>query len=230
MPGRVLDGPAPQLLAGLAKRGRLFGGAVRVPLVDDEPLDQPHRRGAIPAAAMNEGGLRAWRRNRGDEPVGGFRIRRASVERHVIVPESGRVHGGFLFFNLRVRLCGFTEVDDGGEPHLLDLRNGFSGVDGPRAGHRGFETREIPDACDRVFRDALGCSVVLRPRTQAASQGECENRADAHKNSLYAVSSSISGSPCWRRDSLPSNAAEILYSSNRPSTAFAATRRNSASR
>ena len=35
-------------------------------------------------------------------------------------------------------------------------------------------------------------------------------RRERFTTGCYAISSSISGSPCWRRDSLPSNAAEIL--------------------
>ena len=50
--------------------------ALGVPVIDDEPLDHPHRAGAIAGGAVNVRGLVARRGDGREELVGDRRIRR----------------------------------------------------------------------------------------------------------------------------------------------------------
>ena len=59
---RVVDRELLERGAGEPERGRFGERLVGVPVIDDEPLDHPHRAGAVAGGAVDVGGLVARRR------------------------------------------------------------------------------------------------------------------------------------------------------------------------
>jgi hypothetical protein len=77
----VVDGELLQRGAGHPERRRLSRGLLSVPVIDDHPLDHPHRAGAVAGGAVDVRGFVALGGNRGDELVGDGRVGLLAVER-----------------------------------------------------------------------------------------------------------------------------------------------------
>ena len=84
-PLRILDRPLFERRVVHAERCRFGGCALDVPLVHDQPLDEPHRGRAAATAAVDERRLIGRLRNLGEEPIGGSGFRRLETERDVDV-------------------------------------------------------------------------------------------------------------------------------------------------
>ena len=125
---RVLNGPLAEFLTRLTERIRLFHGRSDIPLIDRDPLDQPHRRRAVAAGAVDKGWLGAVGRNRIENFGGrGFGL---AVKGDVEVPVPGGRRRRLFLLDLGAGFAGQPQVDDRDESHLLDSATA-SGVMAP---------------------------------------------------------------------------------------------------
>ena len=115
---REINRELPQRQACLPEGRSFRDGTVDFPSIDSEPFDQPHRRCAVAAAAVNEGRLGAGRRNRLQKLFRGDRIGRA-VERHVNVPQARGFGGCGFLLDLGARFRGRPKVEIETKPIFL---------------------------------------------------------------------------------------------------------------
>ena len=135
------------------ERGGFEAGAVRVPAVDHHPLDHPHRRGAVAAAAVHEHRLVLRLDDRLEELVGDGGIGRPAVHRQVDVIDPRRLRGRGGDFSTSAPCSDASpEVDDRVVAQLLQFRHRRRRRRA-RAGDGGFELREVGHAGDRRLGD-----------------------------------------------------------------------------
>ena len=179
------------LRAGV-RQAECFGlgsGALHLPAIDHDPLDQPHGGGAIGARAVDERGRGLLRPDHLHELVGGFRIGLGAVERHVVVPKPGRLGRGAVLLHVGAGLLRLAQVDYGHESHFPDFRHG---VGGNRAGarHGCFDPGKILDALAGFLGHLLGEGHLASgvSRTNQHQQGGESGCVVFHRHRLYELS------------------------------------------
>src|SRR2546427_1175430 len=164
-----------QRLAGKSKISGLSHRSIRVPLVDDSSLDEPHRRCSVSARAMNKCGLGAWCCDGLQELVDSRGIRLNSIERHVEVVNFCRLRCRRFSLDVRAGFTRLPQVDDGCISHLLDIgycsrRNRAGTCDS------ALQLREIGDARYGLFLDlGLSCGDGYANRNDYQNRNECSH-------------------------------------------------------
>ena len=85
---QVIDSKLLQLGAVHAQVGGFLHGAVGVPMIHGHTLDEPHRRRASAARAMDEGWFSAFRGDCVEKLVRGGGIRRIGIEWDAVVSQA----------------------------------------------------------------------------------------------------------------------------------------------